>query len=165
MTCRPLSSAVVVLVLAWSMPAAAQDLPDYLDDRSTAPSLVESLYNAIERKEYARAWSYYRDEPERPVFRDFAEGYAETAHVRVRTEPGTSDGAAGSIYHSVPVVVEATGTDGGTTVYAGCYELRMVQPAAQIKPPFQPIRIIAGELEASDANFESAAGDCPDEGL
>lgn len=154
---------LALLTLAGTAPAAtAQDgsLPHYRDDRSTAEAVVESLYNAVGRREYLRAWSYFRDEPDRPTLESFVAGYADTAQVRVRVQPGTSDGAAGSIYHAVPTVVEATRRDGSRAVYAGCYELRQVQPAAQIEPPFRPIGIVRGTLAQSDASFDTAEGVC-----
>lgn len=143
-------------------PVAAQDgpPPDYRDDRSTPEAVLESLYNAIDRQEYLRAWSYFRDEPGRPDFESFAKGYADTAHVRLRLGAGTSDGAAGSIYTTVPAVVEAVSAGGGRKVFAGCYELRLVQPAAQATPPFQPLGIVKGVLKPSDAGFEQAEGSC-----
>ncbi|MEF2074082.1 hypothetical protein [Consotaella aegiceratis] len=142
---------------AW---AQADGMPDYRDDRSTATSVIESLYNAIERREYLRAWSYFRDEPDRPDFDSFSKGYETTEHVRVKTGEAVSEGAAGSIYTSLPAVAEATSADGGISVYAGCYQLRLVQPAVQATPPYQPMGIVNGHLAPVDASFEDASGDC-----
>ncbi|MGH6859926.1 MAG: hypothetical protein ACRECY_06700, partial [Phyllobacterium sp.] len=36
-----------------------QTPPEYLDDRSTPETVIKSYYNAINRQEYARAYSYY----------------------------------------------------------------------------------------------------------
>ncbi|PZO81860.1 MAG: hypothetical protein DI629_03190 [Mesorhizobium amorphae] len=161
------AAALALLVcgsVAALAPAHAQDTPpDYRDDRSTPQSLVESLYNAIERGEYLRAWSYLRDEPDRPGFEAFAKGYEGTRHVRVKVAEGISDGAAGSIYYTVPTVVEAVGTR-GTEVFRGCYTLRLVQPAAQLEPPYQPLGIVKGTLEKTDASFDAAEGVCPEAG-
>ena len=155
------SALAVLLALAASCPARAQDgaLPDYRDDRSTAVSVIESLYNAINRREYLRAWSYFRDEPDRPDFESFAKGYADTSRVRVKLGATETEGAAGSTYYRVPAVVEAT--RGGTaTVFSGCYELRLVQPAVQAEPPFQPLGVVRGNLRQSKATFEEGQGDC-----
>jgi hypothetical protein len=151
-------------ILGLCAPAFAQDVPAYRDDRSDPGALVESLYNAIERREYLRAWSYF-DEAAAPDPQAFAAGYEQTAHVRLKLGEVTGEGAAGSLYGSVPAVVEATDEDGTVTVFTGCYETRQVQPAAQIEPPFRPIRIIAGKLEETTASFDSAEGACPEEGL
>ena len=153
--------SIAFAIFATCSPATAQGAqPQYLDDRSTPEAVVESLYNAIERQEYLRAWSYFRDEPGRPSFEAFAKGYEATAHARVKLGEGSSDGAAGSIYYAVPAVVEATGRDGGIQVYAGCYELRLVQPAAQATPPFQPLGIVKGVLKPASAGFDAASGSC-----
>ena len=51
-----------------SLPAATEEAPaaqaDYMDDRSTPVSLIGSLYNAIDRHEYLRAWSYFAEDSE-----------------------------------------------------------------------------------------------------
>ena len=39
--------------------AALAAEPAYLDDRSDAGALVRSFYNALNRHEYSRAWSYF----------------------------------------------------------------------------------------------------------
>ena len=157
---RPLALACV-LALAAACPARAQDgaLPDYRDDRSTASAVIESLYNAINRREFLRAWSYFREEPDRPDFESFAKGYADTSRVRVKLGQTETEGTAGSTYYRVPAVVEAT--RGGTAaVFSGCYELRLVQPAAQAEPPFQPLGIVRGNLRQSKASFDEGQGDC-----
>ena len=57
-------------MLAAQTAADAQELP-YLDNRTDSVALVRSLYNAINRKEYARAWSYYGDEKPSKSLEDF----------------------------------------------------------------------------------------------
>jgi hypothetical protein len=57
---RGLSSLIALLILwaAFTPVVAAQGTapePDYLDDRSTPEAVVNSYYDAINRKEYARA--------------------------------------------------------------------------------------------------------------
>ncbi|GGE06385.1 hypothetical protein GCM10011390_26880 [Aureimonas endophytica] len=170
--------ALFALALAAALPARAEEAapqppadqstaaePDYLDDRSTPDAVIRSLYNAIDRKEYVRAWSYFRDEPDRPAFADFAKGYAETAGAAVRTGKAVSDGAAGSIYYTLPVAVRAVDVKGRESVFTGCYQLRLVQPGIQAEPPFHPLGIVKGKLEASSRAFSEAMGTCPQGGL
>ncbi|WP_062115360.1 hypothetical protein [Aureimonas sp. AU40] len=148
-----------LLALSPAAPAGTQTLPDYRDDRSTPEAVIESLYNAINRHEFLRAWSYFRDEPDRPEFESFAKGYADTSRVRLKLGMAEAEGAAGSTYYRVPAVVEAT--RGGTAaVFSGCYELRLLQPGAQAEPPFQPMGIVRGNLRQSKASFEEGQGDC-----
>ncbi|WP_312797462.1 hypothetical protein [Tianweitania sp.] len=157
-----IGGAALVAALLGASGVGAQDQtpPDYRDDRSTAESVVQSLYNAIERQEYLRAWSYFREEPSRPSYQAFVAGYETTAHVRLRLGKGTSEGAAGSIYTTLPAVVEATDKSGGKAVFAGCYLLRLVQPAMQDTPPFIPLGIVKGELKPTKASFAEAEGSC-----
>ena len=67
----------------------------------------------------------------------------------------TTEGAAGSIYGSVPVAIAATGTDGATRVFAGCYTTRQVQPSIQ-EPPFRPLEIVEGALAPVEGPLDSA---------
>lgn len=165
---RSLALAVCATALATTVAgsAGAQETaaPDYRDNRSSAAAVVESLYNAVERREYLRAWSYFRDEPDRPTFEDFAAGYADTRHVRLKLGRATGEGAAGSTFYSVPAAIEAE-TDKGRQVYVGCYELRLVQPGVQITPPFRPLGIVKAKLEPSATSFADAVGLCPAKGL
>lgn len=120
--------------------------PAYLDDRSTPASVLESLYNAVNRHEYARAYSYWHAGVEAlPPYSQFVQGYADTVSVRLTHGRVAGEGAAGSIFYTVPVRLEAHHTDGSTRVFVGCYTLRLVQPGVQA-PPFRPLSIIGGEL-------------------
>ncbi len=157
-----LAAAVLLCMAASSAPA--QDMPAYRDDRSSPQALIESLYNAVARQENLRAWSYFDAEASQP-FDAFEAGYADTVAVRARVLEGTVEGAAGSLYGLVPVAIEARTSDGRTTVFSGCYETRQVQPAAQIRPPFEPIRITASRLEETATGFDATTPTCPAEGL
>ena len=148
------AAAVFALVALFPSHALAAETP-YRDDRSSAVAVVRSLYNAITRHEYARAWSYFGEVKPASSFDAFVAGYEGTEHVEVRTGTVTSEGAAGSIYFEVPVAIRATAADGGETVYAGCYTLRQVNPQIQ-EPPFNPIHIEKGTLEPSAADFADA---------
>lgn len=117
----------------------------YLDNRSTPAALIHSLYNAINRKEYARAYSYWQPSAPLPSYRDFAQGFLHTASVRVELGKGVSEGAAGSSYTSLPVRLFATDDAGEVKVYEGCYTLRFVTPGIQ-DPPFIPLHIQEGKL-------------------
>ena len=110
------------------MPVAAAAEDKYLDDRSDAAALVRSLYNAVNRKEYARAWDYFGDQKPAKTYDKFVKGYADTARVDVATGGISEEGAAGSIFYQVPVAIRATGKDGDESS----------SPAAT--PPGSPIR-------------------------
>jgi hypothetical protein len=125
-------------VVAAAAPAFAAQ-PAYLDDRSTAAALVRSFYNAVNRQEYARAYTYFGANPPQP-YASFAGGYANTAFVTVATGAAVSDGAAGSIYYTLPVAIDAQQSNGTHKQFAGCYVTRLVQPTIQ-DPPVEPMFI------------------------
>lgn len=139
-------------------PVLAQEeveAPAYQDDRSSAQALVQSFYNAINRGEYLRAWSYYDgnayarddDETAQADYASFRDGYEETASVTLLTGEPTDEGAAGSIYYYLPVAIDARNHDGTRAQFAGCYTLRLAQPSNQDAPPFHPMHIVSGTLE------------------
>jgi hypothetical protein len=145
---------LAVAIAAIALPALAQDQPDYLDDRSTAESVIRSFYNAISRQEYARAWSYYQDGQGVPKFNAFVTGYSKTQSVEVTLGETQGEGAAGSTFYTVPVSLDAIDTSGKHSYFAGCYTLRLAQPAIQAEPPFRPLHIVEGKLKKVDGSGE-----------
>jgi hypothetical protein len=133
--------------------AGAQDQAAYSDDRSDGAALVRSLYNAIDRHEYARAYSYFS----KPMddYRTFVSGYAKTVDVQVMIGTVTQEGAAGSIYAPVPVAIKSTEKGGKEQIFAGCYIIRIVNAAIQ-EPPFSPLHIESAELEEVTGPLERA---------
>ncbi|BCG88811.1 hypothetical protein MesoLj113c_49210 [Mesorhizobium sp. 113-3-9] len=128
----------------------------YVDDRSSAEAVIRSLYSAINRNEFARAWGYYGDTKPAKDFDSFVKGYDGTNKVEVATGAISDEGAAGSIFYNVPVAIRATDKSGGEKVFAGCYTLRQVNAQIQAAPPFDPIHIEKGALKPSTADFEEA---------
>lgn len=143
--------AACVAIAAYT-PAIAQEVP-YLDDRSSASSLVRSLYNAIERKEYARAWSYFAEPPAANVDA-YAQGYADTASVQLRVGTPREEGAAGSVYFELPIAISAEQTSGESKTFAGCYTIRMSD--STIGETFQPMIIERGGLKPTDEELDDA---------
>ena len=149
--------------ITFGQAARAAEAP-YLDDRTDAAAVIRSLYNAISRHEYARAWDYFGDTKPAKDFDSFAKGYEGTETVEVVTGNAGSDGAAGSIYYTIPVAIRAVDKGGNGKVFAGCYTLRQVNAEIQA-PPFSPIRIEKGALKPSDKDLGEAlpesCGDSP----
>jgi len=141
--------AVVALSALLSVATAALADPQYVDDRSTPVAVIQSFYDAIDRQEYARAYSYYEDGQGVAKFEDFQAGYADTASVSIAFGSPTSEGAAGSTFYSLPVSIGAISTSGKPSYFAGCYTLRLANPAIQAAPPFQPMHIVSGHLVAA----------------
>jgi len=132
-----------------------QTPPEYLDNRSTPESLIRSYYNAINRQEYARAYSYYAPDTTPKPFPEFQSGYESTASVKVLFGKAEGEGAAGSAYWSKPVAIESTGKDGKTEVFNGCYRIRLANPAIQ-GVPYVPMSILDGTLEKSDKPLDQS---------
>lgn len=131
-------------------------LPDYLDDRSTPQKLLESYYNAINRKEYARAYSYYAEGQLGDDFEKYAKGYAGTESVSIKLGNSEPDPGAGQIYWSVPIAIESKLAEGKAQVYTGCYTISISNPAMQAVPPFKPMAIMAGTLSKSPLPLEKS---------
>jgi hypothetical protein len=127
----------------------------YIDDRSSPERVVESLYSAINRKEYARAWSYFGTPPVKD-YDAFVQGFAKTESVEIALGVASSDGAAGTIYHEVPIALKARDADGTEKVLAGCYRLSQTSATAS-GPPFVGIQINKGEIKLSTVEFLSDA--------
>ncbi len=156
-------AGLLAAAMASSVPGAAWSA-DYLDDRSSAETLVRSLYNAVSRKEYARAWDYFGDQKPAKDFKAFVEGYAGTERVDIETGAASEEGAAGSLYYQVPVAIRAVGSDGSEQTFAGCYTARLAQPANQ-EPPFRPLQLEKGSLKAAKGDLSqivpASCGDGP----
>jgi hypothetical protein len=123
--------------------AAVADAP-YLDDRSAPERLLASYANALNRREYARAYSYWRPSAaasELPSFDRFAAGFAETEGVRLTLGEIGGDAGAGQLHYAVPTRLDARLRDGRTESFVGCYRLHIGRPQIQAAPPFQPLAI------------------------
>ena len=138
----------------------AQESVPYVDDRSDGAALVRSLYNAINRKEYARAYAYFGDTKPVGEFKVFADGYAKTESVELRIGQVTTEGAAGSIYAAVPVAIKSVEGEGRIRFFSGCYVARIINPSLQV-PPFTPYQIETARLDEAEGPVENAIpGEC-----
>ncbi|MDN5568741.1 MAG: hypothetical protein L0G27_08375 [Paracoccus sp. (in: a-proteobacteria)] len=149
------------LLLALSLPAGAQTVT-YLDDRSTPQQVIASYYNAIQMRQFARAYSYrlrvVPDEAQDQLDQDYATFRADIAPVtdlRFRVGTGFGDAGAGTIMTALPVVTETTSEDGTVAVQSGCLLVKQVSPDAQDLVPFQPTRITQIGMEDSKDGFDA----------
>lgn len=160
-TLMPTSAATLVPTTAAAVPtetqAAGNTQPDYLDDRSNAPALLTSYFNAVNRMEYLRAYSYWEDpQGSQGSFDQFQKGYADTTSVQLTLGQITSDAGAGQIYYSVPAMMKVVKTDGTTQTYEACYTMHISQPAVQGVYPFAPLSIRQAAAKVIDANASAA---------
>jgi hypothetical protein len=136
-------------------PSAEQ--PAYLDNRSNPVAVLQSLYNAVNRREYARAYGYWEEGANVPAYEAFQNGYADTQGVELVTGPVTGDAGAGQRYYAVPVTVRATQTSGDAQLFAGCYTLHQSNPAMFGAPPFRPLAITGATIQQVAPGADPAA--------
>lgn len=151
---RLLAAIVSCLTVAGTNLAAAQDQPPYLDDRSSAESVVRSLYNAVNRKEYARAWAYFNVPPAASLDA-YAQGFETTESVDVLVGRPLTEGAAGSSIYLLPVAIRSYQTSGAEQVFSGCYTLRLANPQIQ-QSDFRPLAIERGALQPSNQDLDKS---------
>ncbi len=126
-------SEVTLLADACAALIPAQDELPY-EDRNTDVGVLASLFNAVNLKDYARAYGYW-DTPPAASLEQFAQGYAGTANVLLAVSPPRSiAGGAGSMYTSIPTLLLATHVDGSRHVFLGCYVARR-RNQAMASPP------------------------------
>ncbi|HEX7103229.1 MAG TPA: hypothetical protein VF201_11345 [Nitrolancea sp.] len=131
----------------------------YLDDRTNGVEELRSYYNAINRKEYARAYGYWEPNTpadQLPAFNDFRNGYADTASVALTVGAPVNDAGAGQLYTSIPATIVATMTDGSTQTFVGCYTTHLAQPTNQAEPPFHPLGFQRANVGKVDNSADTA---------
>ena len=107
--------------------AYAQSAPSTAED---AVQLIRNYYRWINEKKYPGAFNIWEKGEDGNAangqsFETFAGGFSDTASVSVEIgAPGEIEGAAGSNYIEIPVVISATSTDGSQQKFAGTYTMR-----------------------------------------
>jgi hypothetical protein len=139
-------------------PTASDETPFY-EDRTSATGALKSFYNAINRREYQRAYSYFDGAPNpvpelAPPYAQFAAGYANTVSVTLALGINnmTTGAAAGSIYTSLPAAITASHRDGSTHLFVGCYTLRRANEGVSPDPRDLLWRIYSAALSEAPAN-------------
>ncbi len=95
------------------------------NDRSDPTRLLASYYDAVNTRDFARAYDYWESPPGGASLEQFARGYINTKSVQFALTPPTRfEGAVGSVYAGVPTVIVATQIDGSTQTFTGCYSAR-----------------------------------------
>ena len=99
------------------------------DDLAAAAQLIRLYYARIGAKDYVGAWHFWWDDGAASgVSEDaFASGFAKTSQTSVTIlGRGATEGAAGSIYATIPVRVDALLASGERQQFEGSYVLRRV---------------------------------------
>lgn len=117
-----------------------------ISERLDPEQLLVSYYNALNRKEYPRAYSYWTAPGSGPTstppdYNSFVNGYATTAAVGLSVGQVQTEGTAGTIYYRVPTVLISTQNNGAIQRFYGCYILKQVDVTVDNVPPPHPITI------------------------
>lgn len=98
------------------------ELPPYFEQRTEPVALLASYYNAINLKDYARAYAYWENVPRGATLEQFTQGFATTARVAAFVRlPVFVGAAAGNFYASIPTLLVAEQTDGTRQTYGACF--------------------------------------------
>ena len=160
---RPLAIIVTAILVSGAPIRAAfaqdhQPEPGYLDDRSTPEAVMRSLYDAVKKGEYARAYGYWEaTSAQLPPFDEFQQGYADTASVDLTIGDVGGGVGAGQLFFTVPVTLVATALDGSTQTFVGCYILHLARPQLQAVPPYHPMAIQSASVEAVADDADTTA--------
>ena len=143
---------------ATSTEAANPVTANYIDDRSTPSQVIVSFYNAINRREYLRAYNYWSN-PDTSLgsFTSWANGYSDTASVDLVFGPITGDPGMSQVYYTIPVILKATANNNTHANYAACYIVHETNPAVYGAPPISPMSIDRGQAQVSDINASDAS--------
>ncbi len=114
------------------------DAAIYMDDRGNGRQVVRSYYNAINRRDLARAYGYWEEGANPAPFSQFSNGFSDTASVDLTTGTSTVGVGAGQLYESVPFGIVSHATDGTIRTYIGCYRTHLASPSAQATLPYRP---------------------------
>ena len=93
------------------------------EDLSSPVTMLTSFYNAINARDYERAFGYWESPPS--GLEAFARGYRDTTKVRLLVQPPSRiEGAAGHMYAKLPTIVTARQRNGNDRIFVGCYVTR-----------------------------------------
>jgi hypothetical protein len=133
---------------------------------SDALLVLQAYYQAIDDANYPRAYAYWENngQASQQPYAAFVQGFAETDKVALTMGQAQANGAAGSAYTEVPVVVIAQQRDGSRQSFCGTYTLRRVNV-----PPFDTfgwriysasiLKLDSGDLD-NDTVQRLLAGQC-----
>ncbi len=135
----PMRFLRTITCLAWAAATSVLPLTTFESTAraQAAPSAVEQAvlplrhyYAAINQKNYAAAFAVWEKREDGKAvngqsFAAFAGGFSDTAYVNLEIgEPGEIEGAAGSNFVEIPVVISAMSTAGQQQKFAGSYTMR-----------------------------------------
>lgn len=144
---RAFAGTLISAFLAFAPPASAAGAG------SGPQQVVEAYYAAIDRGDFRAAYALWDDagRASHQSFDAFAQGFAGTAHVSATVQPaGEIEGAAGSLFATVPVRIESELKDGTVQHFAGHYVLRRVNDVPGATPEQLDWHLYSAEIAAEE---------------
>jgi len=134
------------------------DSKHYIDGRTNPVALISSFWNALNRQEYARAYSYFEAPAIFPgPYLTFKAGYLDTINVSGGITPPEKLAASGNWYWKVPVTLNAQTKTGVKQAFVGCYIVHQSDPELYVSPPFNPMGIQKARFEAISLTADPAS--------
>ena len=125
-----LAAAVMICTPVLTSPAGTALAQSAQTGVADAVQPLRDYYAWINQKKYAEAFAVWEKREDGNAangqsFEAFESGFGDTASVNVEIgAPGEMEGAAGSNFIEIPVVISATSTDGRRQKFAGIYTMR-----------------------------------------
>lgn len=142
-----------ILVLTAQPALAGTDDPEQTETWQ-ARAVVEQYYQAIDAKDYETAYRFWGNDGQSSgqSLSEFEKGFAETASVAVFTGPVEDgiEGAAGSLYATVPVRVESQLENGKTQHFAGKYVISRANEVPGATPEQLEWHIYSADIEPAE---------------
>jgi len=127
-------------------PAQSGETPLYAN-QSEPDHTLKSYYNAVNRKEYERAYDYFDKGAEVAPLQQFIAGYKDTTSVTLALNPTFEIGAAaGNLFADIRVVLTAMHTDGSKHLYSGCYLMHRVNDGISMDPSDELWHIMSAKI-------------------
>jgi len=121
-------------------------------ESAAAAEVLTRYYEAIEAHDYGTAYALWGDggQASRHTFEEFKAGFADTRSTALTiAQLGDVEGAAGSLYVSIPVTVHAELNDGASQQFSGSYVLRRVNDVEGSTPEQRSWHIYSASLRPS----------------
>ena len=135
----------VLFFLAMIVSVSADTVSKY-DSLDSPEHVMLSFENAINMKDFERAWSYWKPQPE-SGFEKWKKGYADTKHIDMYYKYKDSDAGAGNRWVTYNVKIFSVDTKGKKHLYEGYYTLHTSAPEMYEQGKWPGWRIEKGEFK------------------
>jgi hypothetical protein len=155
--CAGMDFGMLEISLSNSDSIALVDAKYYVDSRSDPVAIVSSFWNALNRQEYARAYSYFEAPAIFPgPYITFKTGYLDTTNVSGGITAPEKLAATGNWYWKVPVTLNAETKAGLQQAFVGCYIIHQSGPELYVSPSFKPMAIQKAQFETINLSADPA---------